>query len=55
MLTNTIDLHWISPRQGSIAGGTTVLVVGSGFATDQYTGQNFVFFGDVPCIVQGLV
>ncbi len=47
------DLSWITPREGSIAGGTTVQVYGSGFTTDQYTGQNVLYLGDIPCIVQG--
>ena len=50
-----VELWWISPREGSIAGGTTVTVRGADFATDQFTGQNLVFLDDVPCIVEGYV
>ena len=45
-------ITYITPRRGSIAGGTKVTAYGSGFATDAYTSSNFVFLGSVPCLVQ---
>ncbi len=44
-------IHWVSPRRGSIAGGTKVTIYGSGFSTDAYDSANLVFFGNVPCEV----
>lgn len=44
-------LWWITPRQGSIAGGTRVYLHGSGFSTDQYTTADLVFFGGIQCDV----
>lgn len=46
-----VAVHWISPRGGSVAGGTRVYVGGSEFQTDSYTGANLVFIGDIPCDV----
>ena len=48
----TVGISWIWPRYGSIAGGTTVNIYGSGFATDSYTSANIVYFDDIPCIVE---
>ena len=45
-------ITYITPRRGSIAGGTKVTAHGSGFATDAYTSSNYVFLGPVPCLVQ---
>ena len=45
------ELHWLSPRHGSVAGGTRVYVGGAEFKTDSYNGANLVFIGDIPCDV----
>ena len=46
-----IEISWTWPRYGSIAGGTTVTIYGSGFTTDAYNHANLVFFGTIPCDV----
>ena len=47
----TVGVDRISPRVGSLEGGTKVLVRGEGFSTDSYSGANLVFIGEHPCIV----
>lgn len=44
-------IHWITPRSGSLAGGTTVNVYGREFATDSYTSHSLILIGQVPCVV----
>ena len=46
-----VGVTQISPRYGSLEGGTKVLVRGEGFSTDSYSGANLVFIGNYPCIV----
>lgn len=50
-LNSLTDLYWISPRRGTIAGGTRIAIGGSGFSTDAYTGANLVYLGGIPCDV----
>ena len=48
---NIVGVDRISPRIGSLEGGTKVIVVGEGFSTDSYSGANLVFLGEHPCVV----
>ena len=40
----------VSPRQGSLQGGTKVTITGVGFSSD--LAANSVMFGEVPCTVE---
>ena len=44
-------VYWISPRVGSLAGGTTINVYGNRFLTDNYNSYNVILIGDIPCSV----
>eukprot|EP00117_Sycon_ciliatum_P037364 scpid335/ scgid27970/ Fibrocystin-L; Polycystic kidney and hepatic disease 1-like protein 1 len=44
-------LWWITPRRGSLAGGTRVYLHGAGFSLDQYSLPDVVFFGNIQCDV----
>ena len=46
-----IDVSSLSPRRGSLVGGTKVTIYGGGFSGDPYDTTNVVFFGDTPCDV----
>lgn len=39
----TVVIRWVTPRVGSIAGGTVVDLQGSEFATDAFTSSNIVW------------
>lgn len=41
----------LSPAAGSLAGGTRLVISGSGFSRDPYTGGNIVYVGTYPCRV----
>lgn len=44
-------ISWVTPTRAGIAGGTTVKIYGSGFATDAYSSSNLVYLGNIPCQV----
>lgn len=41
----------ISPTVGSLAGGTRLVITGSGFSKDRFTGGNLVYVGSYLCSV----
>lgn len=45
------SISGLSPAIGSLAGGTRLVISGSGFSRDPYTGGNIVYVGAYPCRV----
>lgn len=52
-MNERLDINWVWPNQGSIAGGTRIYISGSGFNGDAYSGYNLVYFVNsfitIPC------
>ena len=52
MCMYAVSIGYVSPRRGSLAGGTRLTVYGNGFLTDAYSFVNLVYIGDLPCTVE---
>jgi len=50
-LDSAASIYWITPRYGSLAGGTTVSIHGMNFNNDSYTTYSVILLGSIPCIV----